>query len=246
MTCAKSSVERSARGGTQLVPPSDTPEGLLSALAGDLDIPVYAYIVTTIKTGPRPGYTLTQTGSGPNFDGGRITLCTCKHRDRATISRFGRWDNVWVAGLTSKQDTPSRSLAYLMCVERFFLSQLDLWIALGPHCRAAKSASLSPIGDLYEPTPRPGSDPYDPANYQPPMVGHVHASIGGRHPWHDDIRQWGPNHQPHRLLLGQVNKSYQWPRTEMILRPGAIMGCSAHHKIYNSLRDFINDLKVFP
>jgi len=54
---------------------------------------VYAYIVTTIKT--TTDYQLIQEGSAPNFDGERITLCTCKHKDRATFRPLNDQDDPW-------------------------------------------------------------------------------------------------------------------------------------------------------
>src|SRR2546428_8956797 len=144
MTCRSSAPVAFLNSGGQSFPAPQTPGALLASTPATLrDQPVYAYIVTSINTVP-PDFQLQQTGSGPNFDGGRITLCTCKHKDRATFHRSSDpndpWKNVWVAGLTSKSEDPSRSLAYLMCVERSFLSQMELWRALPDSCRRAKSA----------------------------------------------------------------------------------------------------------
>lgn len=209
--------------------------------------PVYVYIVTTIKT--TPDYLLRQEGSAPNFDGGRITLCTCKHKDRATFHLSGDphdpWKNVWVAGLTSKKQKPSRSLAYLMCVERSFLSQNELWHALPAQCREAKSARHSKIGDVYRPKAAAANDPYDPAQYRAPSVGrHVHSSEDWPNQWHHDVMRWGRWSKLHRLLLGQAEQSYRWVNVKMILKPHA-MGVSAHHRTYPSLNEFIANLQEF-
>jgi len=205
-------------------------------------MPVYAYIVTTIKT-RSPGFQLQQTGCAPNFDGGRLTLCTCKRKDRATFrptnSPDDPWKNVWVAGLTSKRESPSRSLAYLMCVERSFMSQMELWRALPKNCLRAKSAAVSPLGDLFEPKAEASNNRYDPINYYPPVVGHVHSNE-----WHRDIMQWGRWSKPHRLLLGQTTQSYRWKDVKMVLKDGAL-GISAHHRMYDSLSEFMSDLQKF-
>ena len=208
--------------------------------------PVYAYIVTTIKT--TPDFQLCQTGSGPNFDGGRITLCTCKHKDRATYhlssDPHDPWRNVWVAGLTSKSEDPSRSLAYLMCVERSFLSQVELWSALSVRCRRAKSASKSELGDLFEPKSAAPNDPYNPEHYYSPIVGHVHSPQKRPDAWHHDVIRWGRWSKPHRLLLGQAAHSYRWMDVKMILKLNS-MGVSAHHRIYASLNEFTENLQEF-
>jgi hypothetical protein len=202
---------------------------------------VYAYIVTTIRT--NSDHQLEQKGSAPNFKGGRITLCTCKHKDRATFhlsrDQHDSWKNVWVAGLTSKTADPSRSLAYLMCVERSFLNQRELWCYLPSGCCRAKSASKSELGDLYEPKAEAKNDPYNPTFYNPPVTGHVHWP----NRWKHDIERWG-SHSPHRLLLGQAAQSYRWIQVKMVLKPDGI-GVSAHHKTYDSLIEFIENLQEF-
>jgi len=209
---------------------------------------VYAYIVTTIKTKP-PDFQLHQTGCAPNFDGGRITLCTCKHKDRATFQPLkgqpDPWKNVWVAGFTSKSEDPSRSLAYLMCVERSFLSQVELWHALPNRCRQAKCASKFDLGDLYEPKATAKSDAYNPTHYRAPAVGrHVHSTVKHPNTWHHDVMRWGRWSKPHRLLLGQEAQSYRWMNVKMVLKLNA-MGVSAHHRLYPSLSGFIDDLLEF-
>jgi hypothetical protein len=207
--------------------------------------PVYSYIVTTVKTAA--DYRLVQTGCAPNFDGGRITLCTCKHKDRATFklsdNPLDPWERVWVAGFTSKSADPSRSLAYLMCVERSFLSQPELWDFLPPKCRLAKSATQSVLGDLFEPREAARAGPFNPRNYKPPITGHVHSPARRPNRWHHDILHWRIG-KPHRLLLGMAGQSYLWNKTAMILKLGVI-GDSAHHRIFKTFREFLANLQVF-
>jgi hypothetical protein len=150
-----------------------------------------------------------------------------------------------VAGLTSKSENPPRSLAYLMCVERSFLSQRDLWRSLPDDCRRAKSASRSTIGDLFRPKATAAIDPYNPANYFSPDVGeHVHSTKEDPNQWHHDVMLWGRRSQPHHLLLGRAGQSYRWTKVKMILKLNA-MGISAHHKRYGSLNEFIANLQEF-
>src|SRR5712691_3567326 len=61
---------------------------------------VHSYVVRTV------GYDRTekvfgQTGSAPNFQGGYITLCTCKHQMRATQDCH-EWRDTWIAGFASR------------------------------------------------------------------------------------------------------------------------------------------------
>src|SRR6185312_15613746 len=55
---------------------------------------VYCYILTSVKYFDSR---FVQTGSGPNFQGGLLTLCTCKG-----LMRTGRdldaWRGIWIAG----------------------------------------------------------------------------------------------------------------------------------------------------
>lgn len=222
--------------------PPETSADLTRAVPVTLhDRPVLAYIVTTIRTGKAPTFRLHQQGSAPNFDGGRITLCTCKHRERATMCLSGDpskpWDNVWIAGFTSKSDTPSRSLAYLMLVEKAFPNQQTFWNYLPSVCRREKSAATSILGDLYEPKPTAATYPHSSAQYLPPVTHHVHARC-----WEKDIELWSskkfPQGRPHHLLLGHPKLSFRWSSAQMRLNPN-IVGKTAHHKIFPTLSDLI-------
>lgn len=244
MTCRSSTVIWSANDGEEAFAAPRNPSVLRACVSATLlAMPVYSYIVTSIKT--TADFQLRQKGSGPNFDGGRITLCTCKHKDRATIHRStdedDPWKNVWVAGFTSRSEIPSRGLAYLMCVERSFLDQRALWHFLPGRCRRAKSASESQRGDLFQPKASARNDPHNPANYCLPVIEHVHSN---KNAWHHDVMPWGRRCLPHRLLLGQPAQSYRWMNVSMILKPDAI-GVTAHHHVYPSLDEFIRDLQEF-
>jgi hypothetical protein len=246
MKCSRSS-RTTAISNSSFPAPSmpSTLRGLLPPFL--MGQPVYAYIVTTVKS--VAGYGLIQTGCAPNFEGGRITLCACKHKDRATMllskSRVDPWEHVWVAAFTSKSANPSRSLVYLMLVERSFDNQVQLWNALSATGRLAKNVRTSSIGDLYKPKSGAARAPHVPSSYHGPVVGkHAHSTKSHPMAWHTDIQEWGRKSIPHRLLLGDKRRSYYWKRTRIIMRLGA-MGSSAHHKQYDSLDVFLNDLESF-
>lgn len=98
------------------------------------------------------GDNLIQTGTGPNFQGGYITLCTCKHRMRASLPRK-EWEGKWVADLTSVKCGGKHWLFYLAKVKEAYESQSELWYShsLPEDRRQAKSARCPRLGDLYEP-----------------------------------------------------------------------------------------------
>ena len=98
---------------------------------GALDTyPCYTYVIDTVELG-RDGE-VKQTASAPNFSGGYITLCTCKHLTR-TMHPPREWSKgVWVAGMTGSGDKfkYQQSLVYLMRVAEAYPSHFDLVQAL--------------------------------------------------------------------------------------------------------------------
>jgi len=70
-------------------------ESLLEKVDSDGDL-VYSYIIATIKLRDSR---FVRTGSAPNFQGGRITLCTCKHFMRTFLDKDA-WVGKWIAGFT--------------------------------------------------------------------------------------------------------------------------------------------------
>ena len=71
-----------------------SPEILLERIEDFEDSAVYSYIVDTVEYEDGRLY---QTGSGPNFQGDLVTLCSCKHNDagiprcRVLEGSVGRW-----------------------------------------------------------------------------------------------------------------------------------------------------------
>ena len=149
---------------------------------------VYVYVVRTVDL---RGRRFAQCGNSPNFQGGVVTLCACKHKMRASpvFGRSGR--PLWIAGITRSRLVDGRRcrhLFYLMYVPltHRFRSQAEMWESLPPETRQAKSAAFSPLGDLYEPLREGlrGETALAVENYRPPCSEHGHFRDGT---WHKDI-----------------------------------------------------------
>lgn len=154
---------------------------------GEIEGSVYCYIVTSVKD---RGGLFVQTGSAPNFQGGLITLCTCKWRMR-TGRDLDAWPGRWIAGVTGAEAGPQGRghLLYLMRVERAFESHRDLWLWLtehAPEAAEARAADRHRVGDVYRPRASAGS-PFDPDAYIPPHPHHVHSGVK----WRKDINYIG-------------------------------------------------------
>jgi hypothetical protein len=206
--------------------------------------PVYVYIVTTVKV---QGARFVQEGSAPNFQGGSISLCTCKHKDRASPPPLGcrgpnrddPWKGVWVAGLCSPSQARPRGLFYLMRVEATFPSHAKCWEGLGRPL--AKSAHIHPFGDIYEPLPAAFDAPWSKENYKGHLSGHCHGP-GDRK---KDIEVGYYSMQRHpRLLVGDVRRSFLWSAPQITLNFRADADWkTAHHRFYPRLSDFLSLLQ---
>jgi hypothetical protein len=202
-----------------------TPE---TSKAPNLPYPVFAYVLTSVK---ESGGKFFQEGCAPNFQGERITLCTCMHRHRTW---WKTWLGVWIAGFTKKRF--DNQLFYLMQVGQQADSQFELWNSPYLPDRNAKSASLDKFGDVFEPGPGATcATKFAPASYNPPVSNHVHVSC-----WQNDIcYKYGAllKKQP-KLLVGIPARSFLWScpkrRYNGVQHP--------RFKLYQSLRDFYNHL----
>jgi hypothetical protein len=86
----------------------------------------YSYVVRSIKHDFETN-TFEQHGSGPNFQGGVLTLCTCKHQMRSSQAA-NDWKGVWVAGFTSRTIHEGKHwLFYLAKIKFAYESHADLW-----------------------------------------------------------------------------------------------------------------------
>lgn len=168
----------------------------------------YSYIVTTVS------YTdgqFRQTGSAPNFQGGLVTLCTCKGQLRAGKS-VNAWPGVWVAGVTSRvMERPGAvQLFFLMRVSWAFCSHRDLWqwlVKTTPETAEAKAADRHRHGDVYRPMV-PCDAPFSPSAYYPPCRCHVHHA---RDRWRQDIDDFQRAYRRRpALLVGDPALSFLW------------------------------------
>jgi len=195
---------------------------------------VYGYVVDTIQYA---GEAFVQTGSGPNFQGGIITLCTCKHLMRSALE-LDAWPGVWIAGFTGVNRVPGERfnyLFYLMKVSDAYLSHRDLWNKVPDTVRRAKVAQLHRLGDLYEPR-KPGGDPFDPGSYETPRSDHSHYHENG---WHKDVYYEGYGGRPPALLVGDRQLSFLWDRPMIPFPPPM----HPRTKKYGDLSDLLTRLK---
>ena len=178
----------------------------LRALRQHVDGRVCYYVIETIAI--QDGQ-FVQHGSAPNFDGGVVTLCTCKHGMRSGRS-VEDWIGMWVAGFTSRR--LGQQLVYLMRIGRAFSSQRDLWNsgALSSRTKQKKSACGNPVGDLYEYVEGP---PHAPSSYATPCANHSHFA---NQDWIKDIAYPGRKRRA-ALLVGDPKATFVWsrPRIEM-------------------------------
>src|SRR5947207_1314946 len=94
----------------------------------------YSYIVKSVRMDDS-GQHFEQFGAAPNFQGGCLTLCTCKHQMRTSLG-CRDWAGTWVAGFTSRcldVDAVSKRrhwLFYLTRVRKAYASHAELWDTL--------------------------------------------------------------------------------------------------------------------
>jgi hypothetical protein len=223
-TCGKRpSCSPDDTAGTQLFPTKgylfdnlDLTKSDLERRIGHLTGQVRFYTLNSIKEDGAG--LLQQTGSGPNFQGGELTLCTCVPHIRAEP----RWANAaewWIAGFT---DTKLKSLRhrsgslihylfYLAKVQVAYTSPAELWHALDDRARRKKSTRLHPLGDVFEPNPSsPCKDHHKADHYFPPMLGHDHRMSDLQAIWKDyDIEQC-PHRRHPRLLRADPSLTFIW------------------------------------
>jgi len=179
---------------------------LLSRMANDEE-EVYAYVLTTLKN---MNGEFAQCGCGPNFQGGLITLCTCKYSMRTWRERQD-WKGAWIAGFSGINLLGDKKsyLFYLMKVSKSFLSHKEIWDDL-TYARFAKDARINPLGDIYEPRHDivAQEKEFDFSNYYPPIETHVHFA---KDRWHKDIcyqNRFGKRRPT--LLVGDERYSFLW------------------------------------
>jgi hypothetical protein len=208
-----------------------------------LERPIYVYVMASAKV---QADAFVQKGSAPNFQGGLISLCTCKHKDRASPPPIGcrgpnaedPWKEVWVAGVCSLSQTRPRALFYLMLVERTFANHAACWEGLGRPLE--KSAHTHPFGDVYEPRPGAVDSPWSEASYEDHLPGHCHRLEGRR----NDIEVGYAMKRHPQLLVGDPDRSFLWSAPRITLTADAdTRWTTAHHRFYPKRRSFLSMLQ---
>ena len=191
----------------------------LLRLIRDPDTPAYSYIVTTVKIvnacgADEDSKRFEQFGSGPNFQGDRLTLCTCKHQMRASRSA-NDWQNVWVAGFTSRSSFGGKHwLVYLAQIQRGYESHCSLWNSLTKETRHSKAADENYLGDVFKPKDSnvSGRSQFLPSHYVVPEV-HVHRQKPGHRGWRNDISyRHSKRFGDPALLVAKPRKTFLWDK----------------------------------
>ena len=142
-----------------------------------------------------------QTRSGPNWQGGVMTLTTCKHFMRTTRED---WVGAWLAAFTPKIDGENYLLS-LMQVHQQFESNYALGVYLRAHrpdVYAAKRTDKNPLGDIYHPKRQlAGTAIRDHRNYTV-HPNHVRWELkNGAPKWYSDINYQKGRRAPAALLF---------------------------------------------
>jgi len=171
----------------------------------------YSYVVTSIVL-DRENLLFEQHGSAPNFQGDRLTICTCKHQMRTNLDG-SQWRNKWIAGFTSRTLYGGRHwLFFLTRVADAHESHFDLWSNLPAVVRNSKSAESHFLGDVFAPRDNlVGEDRFRFRNYFAPSH-HTHRKHKCDNGWHNDIQY---KHSRRRgrhpaLLVGDPKFTFIW------------------------------------
>lgn len=181
---------------------------ILEVLHTDSSSDAYAYTMTSVRS---IDGTMQQCGSGPNIQGGYITLCTCKRLMR-TFREPRDWIGAWIIGISGAGAGVDHAVFYMMKVQAAFESHYDLWHSdlIPADTKQAKSASKHRLGDLYEPKGK-NLNPFDPGSYIEPIAKHSHRKDKNQQEWHRDIRYEGwQTKRPAALLVGDPKLSFIW------------------------------------
>lgn len=115
-----------------------------------------------------------QTRSGPNWEGGKVTMTTCKHLLRTYKSIQGG-GNVAICGVTNKLNGEN-FIMYVGVVSDTFDSNYELSRYLEHHYPEVfriKSVKYNRLGDIFAPMyGLDGNDRYDSLNFEEPCYDH--------------------------------------------------------------------------
>jgi len=198
----------------------------------DDDALIYSYVLTTLDL---ENGKFKQSGCAPNFQGGYITLTSCKHHMR-TYSNIRKKNNLWIAGFTSRTlfDSENHYLFYLMKVQERFKSHKKMWGSLDEEVIKEKSASENRLGDIYEPD---GGNEFSEEGYEDPINNHKHMDC-----WKKDIDyENGKSGKRPVLLLGNPDQSYLWSKPKIQYTEGEH---ARHCEKWKSVGSLIASLKT--
>lgn len=173
----------------------------------------YSYIVRSVKFN-RETTRFEQHGSGPNFQGGCLTLCTCKHRMRASRSADS-WSGSWIIGVTSRTIHDGKHwLCFLAKIQSAYESHSDLWNDLDANTRNAKAAHKHYLGDVYRPK-RPrlqGDVRFSSDHYVEPSY-HTHHNPKNPMGWKNDIEYRKASRFGYAsLLVADPSHTFVWDK----------------------------------
>ncbi|MEZ5943939.1 MAG: hypothetical protein R3C18_21290 [Planctomycetaceae bacterium] len=216
------------------------PLPVLKSNIGKTDARAYSYVLRTVDL-DHESTTFEQYGSAPNFQGGVLSLCTCKHQMRATQS-VEDWGGTWIAGFTSRTMHDGRHwLFYLAKIESAHESHADLWQAMTARIRNAKVADRHFLGDVFRPkSPQPtGKARYSPNRYVTPAA-HAHRQHRGDKGWHNDVNYYLAEKYGHpALLVADPHLTFIWNEPMIYF---AADHCRNFHK-WSSLADLVTSLR---
>lgn len=169
---------------------------------------IYCYVMSSVRN--RDGI-LQHYGCGPNWQGGLITLCTCKHYMRSFLD-VNDWPGIWIAGFSNvRAGSGLNVLIYMMRVNHAFESHYELWHALPRQVRWAKAADrkCNILGDIYRPLGRiTKKNPFSKNKYHKPCPSHVHMDG-----WAKDIDY--KKYRRAAMLVGDEKSSYVWSKPKI-------------------------------
>jgi len=171
-----------------------------------------SYILSSVKL-DRSSLHFEQCGSAPNFQGDRLTLCTCKHQMRASRDT-SQWEGEWIVGFTGRCIYERRHwLFYIAKIASAHESHAELWNELPDATRYAKSSQEHFLGDLFQPRGDVvGNGRFSPRRYFAPSR-HSHRRNKCDSGWHNDINyKYSKRYGRPSLLVGDPEKTFLWDR----------------------------------
>ena len=118
------------------------PLPVLKAEIGKAEARTHSYVLSSVKL-DHETTTFEQHGSAPNFQGGVLTLCTCKHQMRAT-QFYRQLERCLGCGLHKSHDLRPEALAFLPCGDQLSprIAHRSLAVDEGPQqeCEGSRHA----------------------------------------------------------------------------------------------------------